>query len=295
MNCQDITFVVCGIVCQTTSLCIKSIKRNFPESKIILSTWIDSDISSIEVDKVLYCRDPGDYEIDTSGVNANLYRMLDSVAIGMSHVETSHAVRIRTDFYFRNRNLLKLKLEPVQSKNFKVFNKRIIALNLYFRNPSFYPCLYHIGDMFHYGLTSDLKKLWSLDRIDQELIIKNKKFIFDLDRNLRYRYHNEQYLWVKLLRKSDFFCNLKYQTDLNYKDYNISQSTIAQNFDIYDANVLGLVIPDRFCSLDQTLYTQDDLVRLRNFQSSGFHFLSRLPHNLKKLRRAIKNLFKYAI
>lgn len=127
------------------------------------------------------------------------------------------------------------------------------------------------------------------------LILKKKRHIFDLNPNLKYKYHSEQYLWLKTIRDAGFFNQLKFQTDLNYRDYNISQSTIAQNFDIYDADSLGLVVPNRFCSFDKTLYTQDDLIHLRNFQSTGFHLLARFPHNLKKIRRAIKNIIKFNI
>jgi hypothetical protein len=165
-------------------------------------------------------------------------------------------------------------------------------LNYFFRNPLFDPLLYHIGDIFHYGKTSDMKKLWS-----REIFLRDEQkqtvYYFDLDKNIRYRYFSEQYIWIKLLKNFGYKTSTKYQTDLNSHDYYMSEHSIAENFDIYNSEELGLFLPEKFRMMsDASLYTMADLNKIRE-SDNRFYFHKKWRHQLKKTRRAVKYFFGF--
>jgi hypothetical protein len=72
----------------------------------------------------------------------------------------------------------------------------------------------------------------------------------------------------------------------NRTDNKIKKNELNNLFNIKPVNIK----PIKTIQID--LDNQNDLINLRNSQSSGFHFIARLPHNFKKLRRSFKNIFR---
>ena len=66
VNLEDITFIIQGKICnkdkyhrESTKHALKTIRKNFKKSQIILSTWEGEDVSGLEYDKVIFNKDPG--------------------------------------------------------------------------------------------------------------------------------------------------------------------------------------------------------------------------------------------
>lgn len=289
---KEVTFVISGIFNEQTQLCANSIKKFFPNSPIVLSTWMGAVIPPGIFDKVILLQDPGNYGDNPNGSHVNLYRMIHSVSQGIGVVDTKYAVRIRPDFHFSSSNLKLLSLTESQNNFFKIFNKRIIALNLFFRNPKYYPALYHVGDMFHFGLTVDLLSLWKIDYLPIDVICKKKKYPGDLLKSISYRYFSEQYIWILCLRKFGFKPYIRYQNDINKADLQLSESSLAENFDIYTAKSLGLIMPSKFTEDDSSVYSMSDFYNIREGRKSSFQVWMFLL-KLKKIRRYIKCLIGF--
>ena len=155
MDTKDITVVVQGAICQTyTPLCLKSIRKHLPESKIILSTWEGSDIDGLDYDEVLLNKDPGPSGVRgynfTSSDNTN--RQILSTKNGLKQSKTKYSMKLRTDFCLTGHGFLKYFDESKRFKRLddkKLFKDRIITIkqNL---NTNFFIC-----DFFFFGLTED--------------------------------------------------------------------------------------------------------------------------------------------
>jgi hypothetical protein len=59
---KELTFVVQGKVQGNTRRCLESIRQFYPQSKIILSTWVGEPFAGLEYDAVVQSEDPGAIE-----------------------------------------------------------------------------------------------------------------------------------------------------------------------------------------------------------------------------------------
>ncbi|MDQ1281875.1 MAG: hypothetical protein QG630_226, partial [Patescibacteria group bacterium] len=72
INSSEITVVIKGLIIgkktdkysdRYTYRNIESIRKFLPDSKIILSTWVGSDVSGLEPDEIIFNEDPGKLEM----------------------------------------------------------------------------------------------------------------------------------------------------------------------------------------------------------------------------------------
>ena len=98
----------------------ESIRKYFPKSKIILSTWENSNSEDLNIDMKIESIDPGasNYYYKDQKIKKlnNINRMLVSSYKGLISVKTKFSVKLRSDMYFQSNNLLKL-LEIVNSSS----------------------------------------------------------------------------------------------------------------------------------------------------------------------------------
>jgi len=85
---------------------IHSIRKNFPNNKIILSTWFNEDLTNIDIDEVFYSMDPGD-SIASKEYNykSSINRHIVSSKKGIFNSDSKYSILIRPDIYFINDNL----------------------------------------------------------------------------------------------------------------------------------------------------------------------------------------------
>lgn len=193
--------------------------NNFPDSEIIVSTWKANDVvedklkSSYPRVKFLFNRDVGAISRYIDGVNviSNVNRMLISSLKGLQSASKKYSVKIRTDSYLYNNNILScmsdyflknrfLSVEDVlRQQEYTVFSRHLINCNLFARNPySQLPFLYHPGDIMLAGLTQDVLRFFDVPLADESIFEHCKSMM-----NACYmRYVPEQYVWVKNLERS---------------------------------------------------------------------------------------------
>ena len=180
---NDITFVVSGPVHEggiesshnrpstfrySTKEVLQSIRKHYPEAKILLSTWEGSSTQGLEFDQLVLSEDPGsEIEYITKGkiYNINNTRMATSVYAGLKKVTTKYAVRTRTDILCINNKMVEryeslLKQMPLSpNSELKKFKQKIMIpnelLSATVKNMPFF-----IADSFNFGLTEDIIKLW---------------------------------------------------------------------------------------------------------------------------------------
>jgi hypothetical protein len=135
---SDITFVVQGpIIPDVTLSCLLSIRRNFPASPIILTTWKGHDASSLIFDELVYSDRPGFfYYSDRAGERQNnVNRQIVSTLAGLQRVKTEYVFKLRTDFSLSGSDFLSFwntfsQVDP----GYQVFHEKILACSYFTRN-----------------------------------------------------------------------------------------------------------------------------------------------------------------
>ena len=246
---KDITFAMGGPIIPETVEAIKQIKKLFPKSPVILSTWKNQDLSGINVDKIIENDDPGQIGSHPNIHFKNHNRMVLSTYKCLKNIKTKYVVRIRTDSTIHNENFLKLykKIITDNLANPTVFKQPILTI---WQNDLFiYP--YHIADFFQFGLTKDIYDLWNIPLATQEEAdyFKNKKcsssilkpFHFSVKNFWCKYYGSEQTIFCKYLYKKGVNIDFKHQQDnITFKKLKNATTLMVNNFFLCGANEVGL-------------------------------------------------------
>lgn len=172
---------------------IHSIRRNFPNNKIIFSTWYNEDLSDIDIDEVHYSNDPGTTVASKFyNYKSAINRHIISSKKGIFNSDSKFSILIRPDIFFKN-NKLKYFLE----KNIACLNQdKIICLaggtlneESLFRKP--FP--YHICDFIYIAKTSKLKEIFKIPNETDSL--KNSMFLEE--KNYKYPKKEHKLLFFK--------------------------------------------------------------------------------------------------
>ncbi|MDP1834403.1 MAG: WavE lipopolysaccharide synthesis family protein [Chlamydiales bacterium] len=254
---SDITFVVQGPIHRvprdqwgrTTQECLESLRKHFPGSQIILSSYKDSDVSGLSYDQVILSADPGSLDwVDDSNpgqvFHPNINRMIVTSLAGLREVKTPYACKIRSDLVFTSSALAQRYTGLQSDPKLTFLQERIQILDFYTRNEGtnsdFSFC---ISDLLFFGLTADLLCLFDIPLATPEVINS---------------YFNESYLAVYFLRKYHpvpytHFKECGPEVQKLYAEF------LANQFIIVNAADVGLPLPFRITQWDRaSIYTHQD-------------------------------------
>jgi hypothetical protein len=271
---KDVTVVVQGAIHnEYTPKCLKSIKEHLPESKIILSTWRDSDVSVVKslCDEVVLSEDPGGIvwikrdDPRRNTIFSNINRQIISTQAGLARVDTKYSLKFRTDLELVHTGFVDYfnKYQDYDDR-YKCVSERVLLWNLYSRNPHLkfsYP--YHFSDIVLFGLTQDLRDIWDIPTMPEGDLVRCRKTMCN-------RYMPEQYIWLSYLRKyKKIECN----------QYDSSDKRIFVESKNYMLNNVVLLSSDRFGFAVYkkellrhnrwSCFTHADWLALYHYQTSG--------------------------
>lgn len=232
--------------------------NNFPKSEIIVSTWkaddaIEDTLRNIYPGiKFLFNEDVGSISSNVDGVNvvSNINRMLVSSVEGLKCASKKYSIKMRTDSYLYNDNILSclsdyflenkfLSVEDIErQEEYKVFGRHLINCNLFARNPySQLPFLYHPGDIMVAGLTQDVLDFFDIPLADESIFHHCKSMM----NSCYMRFVPEQYVWVKNLERS--ICGFEFLGNFsrNAAEVERSEKLYVNNFLPLDSVKLGFV------------------------------------------------------
>jgi hypothetical protein len=171
---DKVTFLSTGVYIEHldfTYLSLKKIRNAFPDNQIIFSTdsrLKNKDIRLIEelgVTLLINKRVPK----DNREYVGNLNSQISNVLIGLDKVrnKSNYIVRLRSDLTFMNHNFLRnlFIYNSIYDKN----NSRMIKISM----NSYLHRQFSTSDMFMFGKYKELKKYWSLSKLEVEVSIKN--------------------------------------------------------------------------------------------------------------------------
>ena len=257
---KNITFVLQGPILidekdgdnlRSTSHICKKIRTLFPESKIIVSTWQNSDLSNIDCDVILENEDPGPVLQNSQDICNNVNRMIVSSLQGIRAVDTEYAVKMRTDSYVNSDAFIRLYIKYLaQVKRHSSIVSKPILTHYYGAKVN---AGYALCDWFHFGKTSDLLNLWDIPYVTREQATyfddatKQKLTLcrpFPHNNiNSTFQYSNEQHLYTSFLKKNGFNVLLpdcgQHLTNCLYSEMLIEQSSMfvfssAKMLDLYN-------------------------------------------------------------
>ena len=320
---QDITFVVCGRIEKQTHACLVSIRKYFPSSPIILSTWKDcivdhldglydelilNDFNKVPNIEIKCSVDPSERKINS--INLQMY----SINNGLKKAKTAYSVRFRTDFILKNANILHIynKLNSFlneREKQFQIFSQKVLVSNVYTRDPE--KCnggyTFDVSDIFAFGKTEDLLKRWDGTMIEQKSLEyfnqKTKKNNYN-PHNSNSQYTAEQYGVINMLKSSSINISLPqtYMDNSNIEFIKNTYNVFLSNFFIIPLKRLG--ISSKFnkadkkdpCLLEFSKYLK---LYQNKFNPDGFKFKFNLIKEMlmtqlfnKKRKKGKKNMEK---
>lgn len=231
---NDLTFIVQGpvdIKDLNRNGAIQSIKKYFPYSKIIISTWGESKRIFIHSENITVVTnvDPGPGSARGDKWAVNFTRQGISTLGGLLYCDTKYACKIRSDCYFESDCLATVFVDFLKSK------KRFLFTDKSFR----FPYYNYAIDWFQIGLAKDLINVWEEAlKIDQKLdYFKNFDYHFyDKRVNFYARYHSEQLIYIalhpekKIVERNfhpNVFDYLKYRINFGKEYYTIGKINIG--------------------------------------------------------------------
>jgi len=294
---STISFVVQGPVIKegenTTKEVLKSIRKNFPNSEIILSTWKNEAVEGLEYDQIVFSDLPDSLNLYT-GHQCNVNRQIVSTINGIHAASKKYLVKTRTNTLFTGNEIL----AAYRSEQASVFRQIVYTIDLFSRDQykssiQSFPdgFLHHPSDIFLFGLKEDIQQLFSCDLATTELML-NKGGLGILA--------PEQYLWMNLLIRNkkikDYKNSLvKYNPEACYQ----SEKLLFENFRIYHFKTLGIELETRLVNgwMPETVITEayqqeiDELSvleREKKFALRAFYYCLMNNHFWKKVKKSYR-------
>ena len=201
---------------------IQSVRKHFPHSKIVLSTWSDhQDLFSKKFKEIsnlvpLFLDDPGAYAVKPNS-SLNVNRVIVSSYEGLKKIDTEYTLKLRSDIFIKDDSILKIffKFNRINLKGkFNFTQERILFSNQTFLNPDRVPILFHLCDWLALGKTEDLLDMFDIPlmpKTEFTWFLENKKPEDLLTPGNLSRYMSEDYIGFK-------FCQ-KHFKKISHKDY----------------------------------------------------------------------------
>ena len=328
---EDITFVVSGKIDYDSEYniisCLKSIRKYFDGSKIILSTWEDFDLNKLGktlYDKIVLSKQSETeildikYRIGSIAKNDarknsyNLQQLLNKK--GFDLVETKYAVKFRTDLVLKSNNFLKFYnkninvFDKVDTK-YKLFENRVLIGDYYTidsRNFLNNIQSFQTSDIFQFGLTSDLKQIWdgnTMDYYTANYFTENPNSELFNPSNFNHLFNVEQFNILNVIKKSNLNLILPTYYADNRKEVIIeSEKFISNNFliDIFDnlginskfnkRIISGLFNYRRFIEI-YLLYVDQKNKNIKNIHKN-LHIKNKIQKPIQKFKKHWKNFFQ---
>jgi hypothetical protein len=241
---KEISVVVQGAVnVKITEKCIESIRQNLPDAEIILSTWENAEVSTLDYDEVVINRDPGGngyIRLFPEKQKSNLNRQLVSSLNGLKQATRKYALKIRTDMMIQNLGFLKYyELYGNQISKETFFKQRVMVDGIV----TLYNSAFSIGDWWTFGLKDDLIAWYSCPLSNEK---ENDIYCFEQNNKPKFadvicQYPPEQYICYNYLKKyydinyDNLYCNSSENID-------ITKNFIIDNLICIEYSKSGIVL-----------------------------------------------------
>lgn len=259
---KNISIVMQGLPSPETKKYLQSLRRIFPNSEIILSTWEGTDVSFSKnlVDQIVFSKDPGGiasgFYQESIFIN-NLNRQIVSTVAGIKAASRPYVMKIRTDFTLSNDKLLSFWKEyPSRDHQYSIFKHRIIVPSVFsrfFSDERNIPMPFHPSDLFGFGLKEDILLFYGSAPLATKEELADWKYKYPQlipYRCNRWRYAPEQVFFLYAAKSK--FPNIQFDdwTDVNQDNIQLSKKLLVDNFIFLNPGQFGLISKKQQIALD---------------------------------------------
>lgn len=268
MKSEEISYVIQGPVCDTTSCLVEEILDLDDRANIIVSTWasslqadLNNKYSTVGNVKIIINEDPGPISGGKETWFNNINRMIVSTLNGFREVRTPYAMKVRADATL-DCSVSFSKASPNNNRGEVIvagdFAKEFIRKRHYFRptlflNEPIVMCwsmshspffTYYMSDWFQFGLTKDLVDLWDIPLAgteDAEYFKHHPQGSSLFGRYGQYisydflaRWHSEQYVLINFLIKRGHVPPVNHRNDWSLKKLLAGYKVLVSDFGVVD-------------------------------------------------------------
>lgn len=214
-----------------TKECLDSIRKHLPESKIVLSTYTNSNLEGLDYDELVLSEDPGAEGFIFPKQPNNINRIIKTSIEGIKKVDTEYCLKVRSDSLIDNLDFLyiynKWKDIKPDSKN-SLFKNRVLANGLLTLDIKTSKIPYTLNDWFFLGHTEDLHYLFDIPLFD----INSTQFIQKKDNVIKKAgkatldglITPEQYVFINAIQKKFKDASLDFYEDTGKSNTNLKRT-----------------------------------------------------------------------
>ena len=252
---DQISFVLQGKnIKGQTAKCCKSIRKYFPESEIIFSTYENEDCGDLDCDLVEKIVDPGATLLSGRMYN-NINRILATTKAGISKASKEYCCKIRSDMCFDSDKLLFI-YNNFHKRNdmISIFKQRLVFYQLWSRkyellnNKFKIDCPWYLSDWLCFGYTVDVARYFNSINFTKEpefsLFFDNpeNRLCGFFDANVKWRFPPEQYFCTQFFSKYFPEANMKSLQDFDDEKVQKSREVLVNNVIVAGYQELGAYV-----------------------------------------------------
>ena len=249
IDSANISVVVQGAIGANTEQCLQSVRKFLPSAEIILSTWVGTDTTDLDYDKLIL---NDNVEVQFYSTNPdekvnNVNRQIVSTLSGLHVATRKYVLKIRTDFILKSAEFLEyFDLYNKSDSTYSVFKHKILSCTNFARNPrhNAYQYVFHPSDIAFFGLRTDLINLFDIPLMSKSDAMYHKIGGFRYN-----RYVPEQHIWVNCLRKNGHNIQFNRFETPSEKLIVDTEKYFVSSFIFLSWNQFGLVPPTRFTNI----------------------------------------------
>ncbi len=293
IDSKEISFIIqgelkSGIYPQIT----KNIRQFFPGAEIVLASYVGTDETGLDYDKLALVEDPGScpYDDKPKAKINNVNRQIQTTFAGLKAATRKYAFKMRSDFILGGRNFITYFNQfPKADAKYKIFESKILSPVFFARNPrkGQKPLPFHPSDIAFFGLRTDLLNLF-----DIPLMPKEEAKYYKYKKHFYCRYVPEQYLWINCLRKNGKNIKCDHQRDCNSSIAEETERYAASNFIYLDYKQFNLAPPKKLLLFSENDF--DDVITHIEWQKLYKQYVdtSHQVPEVDNLRNTIMGKFK---
>lgn len=184
---------------------------------------------------------------------------------------------MRGDIQFLDTEFVKyMSMSFPRGSRYRFFNRRVMILTQFSRNPRRIPQLIHPSDLFQIGLREDLLDLWDIPLQPEPQTTRAFPLEYRIINNslensfYRMKFGSEQYIWYAFCKKHGLDLELKHFGDVATDKIVQSEESIINNFIIVEPRSIGVLLPKRFIHYPYgDLYTHQEWLALAERYANG--------------------------
>lgn len=233
---------------------LASVRKHLPGAQLILSTWRGEELAGLPCDHSILSDDPGaiapnpDFPHRLNNVN----RQLVSTAAGLRLATRRYGLKLRSDTPLLHAGFLEIdRVSARRHPRWRMFGERVLLPKELSLHPAVVPSLFYGSDVFQFGLTEDLRALWSAPLAPEPETSRAfhpgspPPLVYNVVEGPYVRMAPEQYYITSFLRQRGVHASPSYLSDCGLFQTAISLLFMANNFGFEPAEWLGVKLPAR--------------------------------------------------